>query len=301
MALNLHPVEGPELEPLIFEKGALDVILGRHEACDCFLDSKYVSRRHASIRYEEKKWLITDLDSRDGIFLDSIQLEPQEPTALHDGEMLTIGPWVFLISGAESKYKCSEDIDMSDTLPTNAELLLALNDEQSTRREQAWKSFVKRYEHVIRNVARRFGLADQDADDVVQDVLFGLIRIGEVAYDENKGMFRAYLKTATKNAVIAKWRKASKEVSGLEDFAVDTFNIQWERRWREHVLQLALRSVQLVADPIQYEAFELFGRRGVAAQQVAQRIGKSSEYVRQAKCRVMAMVRSEIVRLDDAQ
>ncbi len=300
MTIKLLPVEGPELEPLTFKKNGCDIVLGRHEACECFLDSKYVSRRHASLRHDHGKWRITDLDSRDGIYLDSIKIEPQEPVALHDGEMLTIGPWVFLISGAEAQYKNSDEFDLSDTMPTNAELLLALHDEQSTRREQAWKSFVERYEHVIRNVARRFGLHEQDADDVVQDVLFGLMRSGGIGYNKNKGRFRAYLKTATRNAVVAKWKKTTQEKEGLEDFAVDVFDMQWERRWREHVLQLALQSVQLVADPIQYEAFELFGRRGIAAQQVAQRIGKSAEYVRQAKCRIMSMVRSEIARLDDA-
>ena len=55
-----------------------------HEACDFVLDSSYVSRLHASLLFEQGKWRIKDIDSKGGIHLDSIRLEPQELDTLHD-------------------------------------------------------------------------------------------------------------------------------------------------------------------------------------------------------------------------
>ena len=43
MAIKLHPVEGSELERLVFEKSEQEIVIGRHEACDFVLDSSYVS------------------------------------------------------------------------------------------------------------------------------------------------------------------------------------------------------------------------------------------------------------------
>ena len=55
MAIKLHPVEGSELERLVFEKSEQEIVIGRNEACDFVLDSSYVSRRHASLLFEQGK------------------------------------------------------------------------------------------------------------------------------------------------------------------------------------------------------------------------------------------------------
>ena len=52
MAIKLHPVESSELERLVFEKSEQEIVIWRHEACDFVLDSRYVSRRHASLLFE---------------------------------------------------------------------------------------------------------------------------------------------------------------------------------------------------------------------------------------------------------
>ena len=302
MSLTLQPLEGPTLKPLTFDSENQKVILGRHDECDVVLQSEFVSRRHALLECNSSHWSITDLDSKDGVFIDSIRIEQQVPVRFYEGELITIGPWEFRVQGTIGRYSTTlAEKELSDTLPTNSELLQELHDSASTKRERAWRSFVERYEPVIRGVARKYSLHEEDVEDVLQDVLHGLFRLGSLEYDEHKGRFRAYLKTATKNAVIRKWEKKPKEVPLTSEEQEGDFELYWEARWRKQLLVLALQAVQTVVTPEQYEAFELFGRRGVSAQQVAQRLGISAEVVRQHKKRVMELVRSEIQRQDDAQ
>lgn len=47
------------------------VLLGRDEDCQVKLPGKETSRRHAEIRREDPLTILKDLDSRNGVFLDS--------------------------------------------------------------------------------------------------------------------------------------------------------------------------------------------------------------------------------------
>ena len=51
------------------------IILGRNPDCDMVLEVGAVSRRHARIRHIDGLWYIEDLKSRNGTFLDGIQIE----------------------------------------------------------------------------------------------------------------------------------------------------------------------------------------------------------------------------------
>ncbi|HIA71615.1 MAG TPA: sigma-70 family RNA polymerase sigma factor [Phycisphaerales bacterium] len=307
MNVNLIPVESPDpwrdAICIKFER----TTIGREESCDIVLQDKQVSRKHALLCLENETCSITDLDSKAGVYIDSIRIERNTAVGLHSGDLLGIGPWTVLVE-ITPRDKFNPTLlssEISDSLPTNAELLKELHDPSSSKRSIAWESFVHRYESVIRNVARKFGCSDQDIEDNQQEVFLKILNLKDFEYDKHIGQFRAYLKTITIHSVILMWRKVPKETSGLRDEdgteEINELEAQWERRWRERLLQLALRSVQQNVDPLQYEAFELYGRRGMEAQTVAQQLGKSIDWVRQSKSRIMKLVRSEISRLDDAE
>src|SRR5208337_5600860 len=66
----------------------------------------------------------------------------------------------------------------------------------------AWDRFVLLYTPLIYSWARRVGLQEADAADLVQDVLTTLLqKLPEFTYDRHRS-FRAWLKTVTLN----KWR-----------------------------------------------------------------------------------------------
>src|SRR5207248_11314176 len=66
----------------------------------------------------------------------------------------------------------------------------------------AWQEFVNLYGPVVYGFARKRGLQDADAADLMQDVLRSIsTAIGRLDYDRNQGTFRGWLFTITRNKV----------------------------------------------------------------------------------------------------
>src|SRR5678810_1480276 len=64
----------------------------------------------------------------------------------------------------------------------------------------AWQEFVNLYGPVIYGFARKRGLQDADAADLMQDVLRSVSgAIGRLDYDRNQGTFRGWLFTISRN------------------------------------------------------------------------------------------------------
>ena len=66
----------------------------------------------------------------------------------------------------------------------------------------AWRKFHELYGPIIFSYARRKGLQDADAHELLQDVLLQVYKyLPSFEYDQTKGRFRAWLQTVTKNQV----------------------------------------------------------------------------------------------------
>jgi len=78
----------------------LGPIIGRHGSCDLRLppDEERVSRLHAQFMVHSGRWSIVDLGSRWGTQVNGVRLEPQQPMALVDGDLIRIRPWTFRFS-----------------------------------------------------------------------------------------------------------------------------------------------------------------------------------------------------------
>jgi len=95
--LRLEPLAGPEIARIKIEPGRT-VVLGRSAGADVQLPDSAVSRKHASIASRGTRWLITDLGSRNGAFLNGAPVKPNEPTPLQQNDRLRIGPWSFAVA-----------------------------------------------------------------------------------------------------------------------------------------------------------------------------------------------------------
>jgi pSer/pThr/pTyr-binding forkhead associated (FHA) protein len=73
-----------------------EVSLGRDSASDCQLNDDTVSAKHAHLSYHHSNWWITDLDSKNGTYLN--QDEVKEPHVLTSGDKLQCGQVVLLVS-----------------------------------------------------------------------------------------------------------------------------------------------------------------------------------------------------------
>jgi len=79
--------EGPRSgQRVIVEETPLTI--GRDDDCGVVIADRQVSRQHARIRLEEDHYLLEDLGSKNGTFVNG--QEVKQPTVLHDGDQIQI-------------------------------------------------------------------------------------------------------------------------------------------------------------------------------------------------------------------
>ena len=67
-----------------------EVILGRSSQNQIVLRSGRASRRHARLFCDSEGWLVEDLASRNGVFVDNTRISPDQPRRLSDGNRLQV-------------------------------------------------------------------------------------------------------------------------------------------------------------------------------------------------------------------
>lgn len=270
--------------------------IGRGEDCAVRLGDRHVSMLHAEVRCRDGAWCVTDLDSHNGTFINRWKLAPNEPVIVHDGDELTIGA-----CGFELRVIKPDETPSSGSYATRASIFGRLRDERQQQKDLAWQEFRDRYAPVIVGFSRNAGLRAQDAEDVLQDVMMGFYkRSADFEYDPSKGRFRGYLKRATLNAIRKRARAAGPAVQvpeGTLEEQADEVESHWEKRWSEQIFARAMAEARRRVDEQTFEAFELYGGRGVGAREVAARLCMTVNGVHQAKSRVLGIIRAIVERL----
>jgi phosphoserine phosphatase RsbU/P len=108
--LRLQPISGPSI-PGYDVPGGGRAVVGKDVACQIRLEHPAVSRSHAMIEAAGSLWLITDLSSRNGTYLNGERLTPNRPMPLTHGDHLRIQPWIFRVnlSAAEPEPRTIDD------------------------------------------------------------------------------------------------------------------------------------------------------------------------------------------------
>ncbi|MDP7005802.1 MAG: sigma-70 family RNA polymerase sigma factor [Phycisphaerales bacterium] len=305
-----------------------NVVLGRGPDCSFQLTNKYVSRKHAQLAFQKDCWVLQDLKSRSGTYLNTIRMESGEEVQLHNDDLVQIGPWKFLVRIGDQDVSLDNEmveeldkanlVEKGDDVPTlvrtvngryetNMDLLLQLKSDETVNREMGWGIFVDRYGPIICGFARNAGLPSGEADDIMQTVLFNFFKVADrFEYDPSKGRFRGYLKRITLNAIRQRYRKKREKnldthgMNVAEDHR-DDLDAVFDREWAEHLLSEAMTEARPKFEPKTWEAFELYGRRGMSAQRTAERLDMTPESVRHAKSRVMRAVREVVIRLREEE
>jgi RNA polymerase sigma-70 factor (ECF subfamily) len=188
---------------------------------------------------------------------------------------------------------------MSETVNSTI-ILLGLRDE---RNHAAWQQFCARYEPMLIATARRAGLADADAHDVVQETILTFVRKFRAgAYDADRGRLRAWLQGIAFNKIReARRRLARREVqivsagdsTGMINRVPDVNELSqiFEEQWQKAVLEECLAQLRSQVDPRTIEAFRLYALEELPAEQVAERLGVSRNAVYISKTRVLTRLR----------
>jgi len=95
---------------------------------------------------------------------------------------------------------------------------------------QAWRRFVDLYTPLLFHWARRVGLREPDAADLVQDIFVLLVKkLPDFQYDRNKG-FRAWLRTVALKG--CRWINGSKAAANRASSKCCGLAVRSPKGWR---------------------------------------------------------------------
>ena len=173
--------------------------------------------------------------------------------------------------------------------------------------QAAWTEFVDRYGPRIHGWCRRWGLQDDDARDVTQDVLLRLARKMQTFTYDPSGRFRAWLKTLARHAWhdFAEGRRRAGCGSGdtrmlevLEQVeAREDLVSRLAEEFDQELLTVATVRVQARVEPRTWEAFRLLALEGWPGTRAAAELGMRVGTVFMARCKVQRMLREEVRKL----
>ncbi len=197
-------------------------------------------------------------------------------------------------------------------LPTRQSLLSRLRDWQD---QAGWREFFDTYWRLIYNVARKSGLADAEAQDVVQNTFIYLARrMPHFHYDRARGSFKSWLRVVTRSRIHVFWRgqkadtklvheplqdATSKDVEDIAqpDASADALDEVWQREWEENLMNTALRRVRAKVSSQQLLIFRLSTLGELPLPQVAKKLGVNLAQVYLARHRVGRLIKAEVLRL----
>jgi RNA polymerase sigma-70 factor (ECF subfamily) len=161
------------------------------------------------------------------------------------------------------------------------------------------------YTPLLYSWARRVGLQDADAADLVQDVLTSLVKkLPELIYDQQKS-FRSWLRTVTFNRWRDNCKQRGKQALQTNETALavepsrDDPDDFWQAEYRRHLVGRALDVMQNEFHPATWKACWEFVIGGKSAAVVAAELGISENAVFLAKSRVLRRLRQELAGLFD--
>lgn len=195
---------------------------------------------------------------------------------------------------------------MAEAPATRVTLLNRIRD---TADSEAWGEFARLYGPVVYGFARKRGLQDADAADLVQDVLRSVARNAHrIEYDPKRGTFRGWLYTVTRNKVynFLSANKNRPKAGGdaasaerLEQVAdkPDEAEAEWELEYQRRLSARAMDRVKHEFQQNTWKAFWGTAVEGRAAADVGNELNMTSGAVYVAKSRVLARLRDEVQQL----
>lgn len=185
---------------------------------------------------------------------------------------------------------------------TRMTLLAKLKDQHN---DDAWSDFAYYYRKYIYNIARRMGLGDDDAGEIVQIVLIqSWKKLPDFKYNPGKGRFRGWLCQVTGNAVKNYYRDHRNRFVELDPDAhfaelmtqpeIDKIA---DEEWQNYLPQLAWKNVENHFEDNVKKVYEMLSE-GKAIAEIAKAldIAESSVYV--YRKRIKDKMRPEMKRLE---
>lgn len=180
------------------------------------------------------------------------------------------------------------------------------------------RRFVERYGPLVRSLGSAQGLSDHECDDLIQEVMLAAVQaLRDQRYDRERARFKAFLKGIIYHKIIDARRGAgeaarssspdpsgftsmSADPAGLSQIAdprptpAEAFEAAFETGWQRVAFEEALDEVRTEVEPLTFQAFDLFARKGRPAPEVARLLGVKKSLVYTAKSRVLERIREKL-------
>lgn len=196
---------------------------------------------------------------------------------------------------------------MTEFPETRASLLAEV---RSPENREGWEDFVITYRPVVYRMARRRGMQDADAQDLVQNVL---VRVSAAIprYQQQPGTkFRHWLRRVARNAILTALSQSREDAGTGGSAAMDVLaeqpevNPETDRELQsECQREQFLRASAVVRSDVNsetWQAFELTVIQDMSCEDAAEAIGRSVGTVYAARSRIMKRLREQLARMQEA-
>ncbi len=197
---------------------------------------------------------------------------------------------------------------MSRVPETRASLILRLPSREDAG---AWQEFVSIYEPFVYRFARRGGLQDADARELVQDVMLSVAKaVGRWKPDKQQAKFRTWLFRIARNQLLDVLEKQRRTVaanggSGLMQLlnsmasSHESALLQLQTDHRRELFRWAAQRVRQNVTETTWQAFWLTAVQNQSVDDVALQLNLNSGAVYIARSRVLAKLRLEVQKWED--
>lgn len=199
-----------------------------------------------------------------------------------------------------------------ELIPTRATLILRLKDWQD---QASWQDFFDTYWKLIYRVARKGGLTEAEAQEVVQETMIAVAKhMPTFEYDPAIGSFKGWLLNMTRWRMLDHIRRQNTHRSNISESVEHTdetellnriadpasldLDVLWESEWEKNLFDAALAKVKRKVDPQSYQIFDFYVNKEWPPEKVAETFGIPVDQVYLIKHRVTGMIKDEVKRIE---
>ena len=191
-----------------------------------------------------------------------------------------------------------------DLIPTRATLIGRL---KNPKDQSSWQEFFDTYSRLIYGVARKAGLDDTQAQNVLQATMDLVAQqMPRFRYDPEIGSFKGWLLNMTRLQIVSHSLKRRvspsrgiQEKPALEnDPSAKSFERIWDTEWKNNVTEAAVTNVRRRLDPKKYQIYDFSVNKQWPLEKVAAAFDVTAEEARAAIESITQMIEAEAKRLE---
>ncbi len=199
----------------------------------------------------------------------------------------------------------------SAAVPTSSDLSLQTRHSLLSRLrlcddQAGWREFFDRYWRLIYSFARKSGMTDADAQDIVQEVMLSVSKSLPDYRRQQGGSFKGWLLTIVRRRMADHWRATlpkgqltvplPEQPSSLPSDEAALEKV-WQAEWEGRIFEVAAQRVQQRVGARNYLIFDMLVRQQTPLRDVCRSLGVNAAQVYLAKHRVGRLMKEEVEKL----